>query len=109
MEDYVFAANGRIVGRLDHLFKDSQNVVEAQVVQTVPGEVVLRVVRTPDYGPRDEQAIREEAALRLGSDTAVAFEYVDNIPRGKNGKFQFVVSSPAAQSPEKSLDLINTN
>jgi phenylacetate-CoA ligase len=109
VEDYVFAANGRIVGRLDHLFKDSQNVVEAQVVQTVPGEVVLRVVRTPDYGPGDEQAIREEAALRLGSDTAVAFEYVDSIPRGKNGKFQFVVSSPAAQSPEKSLDLINTN
>ena len=107
VEDYVIAANGRMVGRLDHLFKDSQNVIEAQVVQTVPGEVVLRVVRTADYGPKDEDAIREEAALRLGTDTAVVFEYVDGIQRGKNGKFQFVVSNVEGKSEDKSLSLIN--
>ena len=109
VEDYVIAANGRMVGRLDHLFKDSQNVIEAQVAQTVPGEVVLRVVRTSDYGLKDELAIREEAALRLGSDTEIAFEYVDSIRRGKNGKFQFVISNVAGQSQDKAPDLMNTH
>ena len=109
VEDYVIAANGRMVGRLDHLFKDSQNVIEAQVVQTVPGEVVLRVVRTADFGSKDEKLIREEAALRLGSDTEVVFEYVDSIRRGNNGKFQFVVSKVAGQSQDRSPDLMNTH
>jgi phenylacetate-CoA ligase len=107
VEDYVIAANGRMVGRLDHLFKYSQNVIEAQVVQTVPGEVVLRVVRTADYGSKDENAIREEAALRLGSDTEVVFEYVDSIRRGKSGKFQFVVSTLEGKFEDKSFALIN--
>lgn len=107
VEDYVIAANGRVVGRLDHLFKDSQNVVEAQVVQKVHGEVVLRVVRTADYGSKDEDAIKEEAALRLGTDTSVVFEYVDSIQRGNNGKFQFVVSNVEGKSEDKSFTLIN--
>jgi len=93
VENYVIAGDGRIVGRLDHLFKDSQNVLEAQVVQNTPGEVLLRVVQGDGYASADEKAIREEAALRLGSDTKVVFEYVGNIPRGKNGKFPFVVSN----------------
>lgn len=93
VEDYVLAADGRLVGRLDHLFKDSLNVIEAQVVQREPGVVILRLVKTAAYGPADESAIREEATLRLGSDTVVQFEYVDALPRSANGKIRFVDSS----------------
>jgi phenylacetate-CoA ligase len=107
VEDYVITAKGRMVGRLDHLFKDSKHVIEAQVVQTTPGEVILRIVRTPEFGPKDEKAIREEAALRLGSDTAIVFQYVESIQRGNNGKFQFVVSRIAVKDHEESLSLSN--
>jgi phenylacetate-CoA ligase len=93
VEDYVLAADGRLVGRLDHLFKDSLNVVEAQVVQREPGVVILRLVRSAAYGRADEAAIREEAALRMGSGTFVQFEYVDALPRTANGKIRFVDSS----------------
>jgi phenylacetate-CoA ligase len=93
VEDYVLAADGRLVGRLDHLFKDSLNVVEAQVVQHEPGIVILRLVKNSEYGLADESAIREEAALRLGSDTVVQFEYVDALPRSANGKTRFIESS----------------
>jgi phenylacetate-CoA ligase len=93
VEDYVLAADGRLVGRLDHLFKDSLNVVEAQVLQREAGVVILRLVKNRAYGRSDESAIREEAALRLGSDTVVQFEYVDALPRAANGKIRFVDSS----------------
>jgi phenylacetate-CoA ligase len=93
VEDYILAADGRLVGRLDHLFKDSLNVVEAQVVQHEPGVVILRVVKNAAYGSADESAIREEAALRLGSDTVMQFEYVDALPRSANGKTRFIESS----------------
>jgi phenylacetate-CoA ligase len=93
VEDYVLTADGRLVGRLDHLFKDSLNVLEAQVLQREPGVVIVRLVRSAAYGPADENAIRAEASLRLGSDTVVRFEYVDALPRAANGKTRFIDSS----------------
>jgi phenylacetate-CoA ligase len=93
VEDYVLTADGRLVGRLDHLFKDSINVVEAQVVQREAGVVILRLVKTGAYGAADENAIREEAALRLGSGTVIRFDYVEALPRAANGKTRFIDSS----------------
>ncbi|MGI0135053.1 MAG: hypothetical protein ACREBW_08875, partial [Candidatus Micrarchaeaceae archaeon] len=93
VEDYVVTADGRLVGRLDHLFKDSQHIFAAQIVQHVPGEVTLRVHRSEQYGAKDERALRDEAALRLGSTTKVSFEYVPSLDRGPNGKLRFIVSS----------------
>ena len=92
VEDYVVTADGRLVGRLDHLFKDSRAVVEAQIVQEKVGEVVLRIVRSNGYLLHDEEEIIREARLRLGANTLVRFEYVNIIPRTKNGKFRFIVS-----------------
>jgi len=92
VEDYVITADGRLAGRLDHIFKDSKNVVEAQIAQKKIGEVILRIVKNEVYSTADEQAITQEAQLRLGSDTRLLFEYVDSIPRTKNGKFRFVES-----------------
>ena len=93
VEDYVVTADLRLVGRLDHIFKDNRAVVEAQIVQEKVGEVVLRIVRSNGYLVRDEQDILREARLRLGTDTRVRFEYVNAIPRTSNGKVRFIVST----------------
>ncbi len=91
-EDYVATPDGRLVGRLDHLFKDSLQVMEAQIVQQVVDAVTFRIVKRPDFGSNDEQAILREARLRLGSDIQLNFEYVEEIERTANGKFRFIVS-----------------
>jgi phenylacetate-CoA ligase len=93
MEDYVVTPDGRFVGRLDHLFKDSRHVKEAQIVQNRIDELVVRLVTDEAYGARDEGAIREEGRLRLGSSIALRFEYVDQLPRSRNGKTRFIESS----------------
>jgi phenylacetate-CoA ligase len=93
VEAYILTPDGRVVGRLDHLFKDSTNVLEAQIVQNKLQEVVLRIARGTGYGAADESAIRDEARGRLGDAVGIVFEYVDRIPRAANGKFSFVVSS----------------
>lgn len=91
-EDYITTPDGRLVGRLDHLFKDSRNVCEAQIFQETPGEVVLRIVKADGYALSDEQAILREARLRLGSGIIIRFEYPASIKRNNNGKFRFIVS-----------------
>ncbi len=92
-EDYIVTPDGRLVGRLDHLFKDSEHVIEAQVVQDRVDEVVLRVVRDTAYSPADERALLGEARRRLGDRIRISFDYVASIPRTSQGKFRFVLSS----------------
>lgn len=92
IEDYVVTPDGRWIGRLDHLFKDSRHVREAQIVQDDRSRVVLRIVRAPEYGSTDEEQILLEAKLRLGNEIGIVFEYLPEIPRGRNGKFRFVES-----------------
>jgi phenylacetate-CoA ligase len=91
-EDYIVTRDGFLVGRLDHIFKGAHGVREAQVVQTEPGRVVLRVARGPGFDQNTVSAIRREAVQRLGPTTHVVFDFVDRIERGPGGKFRFIVS-----------------
>jgi len=93
VEDYILTPDGRYVGRLDHLFKDAVNVKMAQIVQDSVEEIVIRIVKEPTYTTKEEQCILDEARLRLGKDIDIHFEYVDDIPRTKSGKFRFIVSN----------------
>jgi len=93
VEDYVRTPDGRMVGRLDHMFKDVTCVREAQIVQNALDEVTVRIVREPGYSPHDEQVIRTEARLRLGESIRVRFEYVDRIERTAGGKLRFMISN----------------
>lgn len=99
VEDYIVTPDGRFVGRLDHLFKDSLNVKEAQIVQKQRDEILIRLVCEKDFTEKDEQLILQEARLRLGDGIEIKFEQVSEIPRAANGKFRFVVS----EIPQKDL------
>jgi phenylacetate-CoA ligase len=91
-EDYIVTPDGRVIGRLDHLFKDAVNVMEAQIIQEVKEEIVLRIVKKETYTQNDEQLILNEARVRLGNVIRITFEYVEKIPRAKSGKYQFIIS-----------------
>lgn len=93
VEDYILTPDGRFVGRLDHLFKDSEHVINGQLLQNTVGEIIIRIVKTQEYSIGDEDKILKEARLRLGSEIDIRFEYVEDIPRSPNGKFRFVVSN----------------
>jgi phenylacetate-CoA ligase len=92
-EDYVVTADGRLVGRLDHLFKDAVRVKHAQIIQDERDRITIRIVKDSGYSKSDEQDILAEARLRLGSSMKVRFEYVDEIERTSNGKFRFIISN----------------
>lgn len=92
VEDYIRTPDGRLIGRLDHLFKDVQHVREAQLVQRRPEELIVRLVRAAGYEARDEETVRAEARQRLGDAVRLQFEYVEKIERTAGGKFRFIVS-----------------
>ncbi|MCA9218190.1 MAG: phenylacetate--CoA ligase family protein [Planctomycetales bacterium] len=91
-EDSIVTANGSVVGRLDHIFKDAVNVREAQIYQPDTSRLIVRIVPERNYGAGDEAALRQEFASRIGSGTLVQFDIVESIEKTSRGKLRFVIS-----------------
>lgn len=91
LDSYIVTPEGRMVGRLDHIFKGAKHIVESQIYQSTPGQIVVRVVRDIGYTSDDEAKLIQQARLRLGPTMQVSVEYVDNIPRTSRGKFAAVI------------------
>jgi len=83
--------NGRLVGRLDPVYKGVEGVNEAQIVQEDWDRFLIRVVPGRDYRPSDGERIRSNLMERLGSECNVRVEKVDAIERTSAGKFRAVV------------------
>ncbi len=91
VDDYIELADGRRVGRLDHVFKGINELVEAQIVQDAPDHCTIYTVINEASFNGAETKIRENLYQRLGQGFRVSIEQVSEIPRGKNGKFKNVV------------------
>ena len=91
-EDYVITKDKRHIGRLDHLFKDVNNIVESQIIQEKIGEIIINIVKHNEYNKEEELKIIKNAFHRLGKNTDIKINYIKKIPRTNNGKFKFVIS-----------------
>ena len=92
-DDYVTTPDGRLVGRLDHIFKDMRDVTEAQILQDNRNEIEVLIVPKPEYDNRSEQRLVRQVRVRLGDEIIVKIRQVREIAREKNGKFRAVKSS----------------
>lgn len=91
-DDYVITPEGAHIMRFDYLFKDSLNIREAQVIQDKLGEIRVLVVRRSAYATKDELEIRRGIKSWVSPSLSVTFDYVNDIPRERNGKFRAVLS-----------------
>lgn len=91
-DDYVITPEGAHIMRFDYLFKDSLNIREAQIIQDKLGEIRVLVVRRSAYATKDEMEIRRNIKSWVSPSLNVTFDYVNDIPRERNGKFRAVLS-----------------
>lgn len=106
-DDYIVTPEGARIARLDYLFKDALNVREAQIVQERLGEITIHLVRRSAYSTKDEVEIRRDIASWLSPSLAVRFDYVQEIPRGQNGKFRAVLSMLKSQPQTPVAEEVN--
>lgn len=92
VEDYVTTPDGRLIGRLDHVFKQQTSVAEAQIVQDRPDRIRVFVVPSADWRDASEALLVQEIRKRLGDEISIAIELTAAIPREPNGKFRAVKS-----------------
>jgi phenylacetate-CoA ligase len=96
IDDIVYTADGRPVGRLDPIFKARLPLLEAQIIQERLDFFRVIYVPGPGCDASTEEDIRSRLRDRVGP-VEVTFQPVERIPRGPNGKFRAVVSRIAGQ------------
>lgn len=89
-DDVLYTRDGRAVGRLDPVFKGDLGVEEAQVIQNTLTDVMVKLVSSDEFGPKQAALLKDRLRDRLG-DMNIQLEEVESIPRTKSGKFRAVI------------------
>lgn len=90
VDDLLYTADGRRIGRLDPLFKGDLPINEAQIIQEALDCVRVRYVPTADFRSEHESIIINRLQARMGG-VKVVMEPVTEVPREPNGKFRAVI------------------
>ncbi len=91
-DDYVVTPSGKLVGRLDHIFKGARNLIQAQIYQPNRQRIVLRVVPDRTFTKKDGERILQKLHERVGDGVNCEIEYVPYIARTRRGKIKSVIS-----------------
>ena len=92
-DDYITLLDGRRIGRLDHIFKETPNILEAQIRQYTKGQAEFWIVVDNNYNNSEvEKELINQIRQKLGDDFKYEILYKESIPRTKNGKLKLVVS-----------------
>ena len=92
VEDFVVTPEGTHIKRFDYLFKDTTNVIEAQILQKQLGSITIRIVKNDFYSTKDETYLLQQVRKWISKTIEVNFEYLPEIPREPSGKFKAVKS-----------------
>jgi phenylacetate-CoA ligase len=99
IEDYVLTPDGRLVGRMDHVFKQQLDVAEAQILQRNQGSIDVLIVPRDGYTDASQRSVVKEIRSRLGNEIEIRVELVNSIAREPNGKFRAVKSAVGRNAP----------
>lgn len=91
-DDVIYMSDGTPVGRLDPIFKGGAGIKAAQIYQDEKGDIDLRLVPDVNYSEVMGDALKIEMIKRVGEGLVIELKIVDEIPKGKNGKFKPVIS-----------------
>lgn len=89
LDDVLHTPDGRVIGRLDPIFKTQMPIREAQIIQETLNRVRVRYVPTAAFDNISAELITKRLRERMGS-VEVVLEPLTDIPREKNGKFRSV-------------------
>jgi len=82
-----------------------------QIQQSLPGEIEIVVIRTPEFSDADEGEIRQRIGQCMGDKLTASVRYVTEIPLTRSGKHRFLIqklSRPDA-SMEKASTVVQTD
>jgi phenylacetate-CoA ligase len=99
--DFVVAQDGTVMHGLAliYVLRDLPGIERFKVIQHSELHTQVLVIAAQGYGPGVEERIRSGLRARLGEAVTIEIVLVDTIPAERSGKFRYVTSLLAPQSP----------
>lgn len=91
-DDLIRTPEGRLVGRLDPIFKGLENIRSAQIIQHTVDSIEIVLVKEREDDPVDEIKLSSALRDRTSPLIKVDFKYVSDIEKTSSGKFRAVIS-----------------
>lgn len=96
LADCLYTSDGRVIVQPDTIFGSDLPIQEAQLVQESMTSVKIRFVPNEHFTEKTGSIMIKKLRDRMGP-VQVILEPVENIPRGPNGKFQYVICNIARE------------
>jgi phenylacetate-CoA ligase len=95
--DVIRAADGRTINSLALIYavREVEGIERFRITQKTTTSFHVQVVRNRSFSPDSEEHIRTNWSRLLRSAITVTFEYADELPLERSGKFRHVVSEIA--------------
>ena len=90
--EYLVTRDGRTIGGLNHLPRDVEGLVQAQVVQESLDVVVVRVLSNGDFDESARQQLLDNARQKIPPEVTIEVTVVDELERSESGKVPFLIS-----------------
>lgn len=96
-DEYILRSNGAKVSAaaLSLIFHTFTKIRQSQIIQEEKNGIMVKLVVTPEYTSIDETHIIFALKERLGSEIKIKLDYVQSIPKTRNGKYLFIKSNVA--------------
>ncbi len=95
-EDYLICKDGTYIKRLGFIFKKTDHVNAAQLIQNEKGKVRIKIVPDPDFNKSDSQSIKESLWERVGKGNLIIdIELVslNELTYTSSGKFKYIINN----------------
>jgi len=91
IEDTIIGKDGRKMVRFHSLFYELKGLIASQIIQHKINKFEIRLVIDNEFNKSQEKIIKNRLESQLGR-IQIEFNYVDELPRTKNGKIKAVIS-----------------
>ncbi|PKQ63105.1 hypothetical protein BZG02_10085 [Labilibaculum filiforme] len=104
---YIELKGGQQIGLLDHAFNFSnvKNILGAQIVQHVVGEVDLNIIPDYNFTTSNKNELIKNLTQLLGKDCSIHYQEIkeDQIIRTASGKYNLMVSNLPSQEKKQTI------
>lgn len=94
LRDVIVTGDGLILPptTLSHVLQNRANIEKSQIVQESKNKLKIKIIKRPGYSEKDTNLIFNELISIVGPNTNIEFEFVNDIPLTKAGKYRFIIS-----------------
>jgi phenylacetate-CoA ligase len=103
LRDMIVTGDGLILppSTLSLAFKNQMNIEKSQIVQESRNKLNIKIIKRPGYSEKDTNLLLNELRSIVGANTNIEFEFINDIPLTKAGKYRWIISKI---SPDFKLD-----